>query len=245
MMMSSSAPRVGVVVFPGSNCDQDCADAVREVLGAEVVWLWHQEATLPDNLAMVMLPGGFSYGDHLRCGAIAHFSPVIGAIKQYVAENRGLVVGICNGFQILTECNLLPGALIANKDPQFLCQRQTTLEVVNTQTPFTSAYQVGQVIEIPIAHGEGNYQADPETLARLKANGQVVFRYTSDVNGSVDRIAGIVNEQRNVLGMMPHPERNIRPNPVFGWQGDGRAFFASVLAHVQGAVQQGQVHAAV
>ncbi|MFA5114075.1 MAG: phosphoribosylformylglycinamidine synthase subunit PurQ [Candidatus Margulisiibacteriota bacterium] len=197
--------RFGVIVFPGSNCDHDCYNAVKDVLQQPVEYVWHQEKKL-DHLDCVIVPGGFSYGDYLRCGAIARFSPVMEAVKKH-AERGGLVIGICNGFQILTEAGLLPGALIRNRDVHFIC-RHINLRVENDKTPFTRKLKKGQILNIPIAHGEGNYQCDKATLAELKKNKQIAFTYYGEnPNGSTANIAGITNKKHNVLGMMPHPER--------------------------------------
>lgn len=215
--------RFAVVVFPGSNCDIDTVKAIEDVLGEPVNTVWHQETDL-SAYDCIFLPGGFSYGDYLRCGAIARFSPVMEQVIK-AAEAGKLVVGICNGFQVLTEAGLLPGSLRHNSNLQFICET-AALTVENADTPFTNQYTTGQLINIPIAHGEGNYYADPEQLEKMKQNRQIVFRYQSTPNGSVEDIAGICNEQGNVLGMMPHPER-----AVHEWLGtnDGRALFASIL----------------
>src|SRR5256712_1509824 len=205
--------RVGVLVFPGSNCDRDCHYAVTQVMNAEASFIWHKESTLPP-LDAVIIPGGFSYGDYLRTGAIARFSPVMTAVIRF-AEAGGLVLGICNGFQILLEAGLLPGAMLRNRSLSFIC-KDIHVRIENTATPFTSRCRPGQVLTLPIAHGEGNYYADQATLSTLKAKNQIVFRYCikdgavtpePNPNGSLDNIGGIVNETRNVLGMMPHPER--------------------------------------
>lgn len=205
--------KIGVLVFPGSNCDHDCQHVFGDVLGQSVEMIWHKE-TLLSGLDAIVIPGGFSYGDYLRTGAIARFSPVMGAVKEF-ARNGGLVLGICNGFQILLECGLLPGAMLRNRDVQFRCGF-LGVRVERTDTPFTNRCRVGQVLHLPIAHGEGNYYADPETLASLERGGQVIFRYVDDrgevtdaanPNGSVHNIAGIANAARNVVGLMPHPER--------------------------------------
>jgi len=219
--------KFAVLVFPGSNCDIDAVKAIEDVLGpegAEVTAVWHREADL-SRFDAILIPGGFSYGDYLRCGAIARFSPVMEAVKQAAAAGK-YVIGICNGFQILTESGLLPGALRHNDHLQFRCEI-SPLQVESTDTPFTRHYAPGQVIQIPIAHGEGNYFADEATIAELNANNQVIFRYYEhNPNGSVERIAGICNATRNVLGMMPHPER-----AVHDWLGsaDGKALFTSIL----------------
>jgi phosphoribosylformylglycinamidine synthase subunit PurQ / glutaminase len=217
--------KFGVIVFPGSNCDQDCFDAVKDVLKQPVEYVWHHTTKL-DHLDCVIIPGGFSYGDYLRCGAIARFSPVMGAIKKH-AERGGLVIGICNGFQILTEAGLLPGALIRNRDLQFIC-RHVTIKAENERTPFTNRLKKGQLLNIPIAHGEGNYQCDKKTLAELKKNKQIAFTYHGEnPNGSTAGIAGIFNKTHNILGLMPHPER--ASEAILG-SADGLYIFQS-LAH--------------
>jgi phosphoribosylformylglycinamidine synthase I len=202
-----------VVVFPGSNCDHDAYHAVKHVLGHEARFVWHKETSL-DGADVVILPGGFSHGDYLRTGAIARFSPVMKSVAAFAAAG-GPVLGICNGFQILLECGLLPGAMLRNRDVRFHCEF-LTVRVERTDTPFTSRATVGQVLRIPIAHGEGNYYAPPETLAELETAGRVVFRYAdaeghitdgANPNGSLHNIAGICSESRNVVGLMPHPER--------------------------------------
>ena len=200
--------KFGVVVFPGSNCDHDAWFAVSQILGQPAEFLWHDAASVGDCDA-VILPGGFAYGDYLRCGAIAKFSPVMGAVKEF-ARQGGLVLGICNGFQILVESGLLPGALIRNRGLKFIC-RPVRLRTETTACPFTSAAAEGQVLTMPIAHGEGCYFAEQRTLDRLEAEDRVVFRYLDNPNGSMRDIAGILNEGRNVLGMMPHPERASEP----------------------------------
>jgi phosphoribosylformylglycinamidine synthase subunit PurQ / glutaminase len=218
--------KFAVPVFPGSNCDMDCIHAVEDVLGEPVTPVWHHESDLSSYDA-VILPGGFSYGDYLRSGAIARFSPVMQGVKKAAADGK-LVIGICNGFQILLESGLLPGAMLKNKNLSFLCDFQT-LRVENAKTPFTMQYQEGERIRIPIAHQEGNYYCDEKTLARLEENGQIVFRYADEnPNGSVQNIAGICNREGNVLGMMPHPERAIHE-----WMGseDGRRLFQSMLKY--------------
>ena len=200
--------KFGVVVFPGSNCDHDAWHAVSRVVGHEAVMLWHNERDLK-GVDCVILPGGFSYGDYLRCGAIAKFSPVMDAVKRHAREG-GLVLGICNGFQILTECGLLPGALIRNRGLNFIC-RPVRLRVETADSPFTCAYGKGEEVVIPIAHGEGCYVADERTLDELEAEDRVAFRYLENPNGSLRDIAGILSRERNVLGMMPHPERAVEP----------------------------------
>ncbi len=213
-----------VLVFPGSNCDIDCYKAVEDTIGQPVDYVWHTATDL-SPYDCIIVPGGFSYGDYLRCGAIARFAPVMNEVVK-AAEAGKFVFGICNGFQILTESGLLPGALLRNKTMKFRCH-PVTLRVENNHTPFTSQYAQGETIDIPIAHGDGNYYCDAETLERLKANNQIVFRYTGEnPNGSVDDIAGVCNENGNVLGMMPHPERAV--HRLLGSE-DGRRMFTSIL----------------
>ena len=216
-----------VLVFPGSNCDRDLAVAIEQVTGRAPAMVWHRESDLPDGTDFIAIPGGFSYGDYLRSGAMAARSPIMGAVAE--AANRGVpVLGICNGFQILTEAGLLPGALMRNAGLHFVC-RSVGLKVENSQSIFTSAYQAGEDISIPVAHHDGNYQADADTLDRLEGEGRVAFRYTADVNGSARDIAGILNGQGNVLGMMPHPERALEP--AHG-NLDGRRLFEGLLEAV-------------
>jgi len=226
--------KFGVVVFPGSNCDHDAYHVCKHVLGQDAVFLWHKEADL-QGVDVVILPGGFSYGDYLRCGAIARFSPVMKEVVRF-AERGGTVIGICNGFQILLEAGLLPGVLLRNASLRFVC-RYVNLLVENTGTRFTNRCVHGEVLAIPVAHGEGNYFTDPETLRRLEGEGRIVFRYCdpdggvtgrANPNGSLANIAGIVNEAGNVLGMMPHPER--AADPLLGHT-DGQKVFASILEH--------------
>ncbi|WP_146202728.1 phosphoribosylformylglycinamidine synthase subunit PurQ [Deinococcus irradiatisoli] len=214
---------VAVIQFPGSNCDADALHAAQALLDPASRFVWHSEAGLPSGTDLVFLPGGFSYGDHLRSGAVAARSPIMQAVKAH-AERGGYVLGVCNGFQVLTEAGLLPGALSRNRELHFLC-RPVHLRVENAQTAFTSAYKAGQTIEIPIAHGEGNYYADAEPLARLEGEGQVVFRYLDNPNGSLNDIAGIISERGNVLGMMPHPERAVEA--LLGSE-DGQGLFRSL-----------------
>jgi phosphoribosylformylglycinamidine synthase len=206
--------KFGIVVFPGSNCDWDTYHAVRTVLGEDATFLWHQDTRLPHDLDCIVLPGGFSYGDYLRSGAIARFSPIMREVIRF-ARSGGLVLGICNGFQILCESGLLPGAFLRNRSLRFVC-RTVLLRVERSDTPFTNALAPGQLLRIPIAHGEGNYYAAPETLDELRANGQIVLRYCDETgavtdaanpNGSVDNIAALINREGNVMGIMPHPER--------------------------------------
>ena len=196
--------RFGVVVFPGSNCDHDAWYALSHNLGQPAEFIWHDSTSL-GNADAVILPGGFSYGDYLRCGAIAKFSPVMAAVKKF-AQEGGLVLGICNGFQILVESGLLPGALLRNRNLRFVC-RPVTIRVETTNSPFTCAATQGQLMKVPVAHGEGCYFADARTLDALEAEDRVVMRYVDNPNGSLRDIAGICNERRNVMGMMPHPER--------------------------------------
>jgi len=213
MLAGGSEMKFGVVVFPGSNCDHDAHHAIGAVLGQPVEFIWHQSEQV-ESYDAIILPGGFAYGDYLRTGAIARFSPVMRAVERF-ARRGGLVLGICNGFQILLEAGLLPGAMLRNKGLRFIC-RHVHIRVETTATPFTSAARPGQVLKIPIAHSEGSYFCDDATLAGLERNEQIVFRYTtpegrqdprSNPNGSLDNIAGICNRERNVLGLMPHPER--------------------------------------
>ncbi len=213
-----------VLVFPASNCDLDCVKAVEDTIGQPVDYVWHTETDL-SKYDCIIVPGGFSYGDYLRTGAIARFAPVMNALLQ-AAEQGKYIIGICNGFQILLESGLLPGAMLRNNSLKFRCH-QADLRVETTRTPFTTEYKVGEIIDIPIAHGEGNYYCDEATLAELKANDQIVFRYHgTNPNGSVDDIAGICNKAGNIVGMMPHPERAV--NQLLGSE-DGKRMFTSVL----------------
>lgn len=227
--------KFGVIVFPGSNCDHDCYHAVKHVFGQEAEYVWHKSTSLA-GFDCVILPGGFSYGDYLRTGAIASSSPVMGEVVSF-ARKGGLVIGICNGFQILTEAGLLPGVLMRNRELKFICSR-TSLRVENNSSVFTRNYSKGQVLDIPIAHADGNYYASPDDVKLLEDSGRVAFRYSTpegDVNeaanpnGSVNNIAGILNKEGNVLGMMPHPERACEGElgPV-----DGRGVFESVIAGI-------------
>ncbi|MDP4021681.1 phosphoribosylformylglycinamidine synthase subunit PurQ [Methylobacterium sp. NEAU 140] len=225
--------RAAVVVFPGSNREADVVRALR-LSGASVTKVWHADSALPPSTDLAVLPGGFSYGDYLRCGAIAGRAAAMDAVRAHAARG-GLVLGICNGFQILCESGLLPGVLMRNVDRRFICHRQT-LRVERTDTRFTSAYTAGQVIDVCVAHGEGNYFADPETLARVEGEGRVAFRYCdasgkitveANRNGSLNAIAGIFSEARNVLGMMPHPENFVEG--LIGGTG-GRGLFDSLAA---------------
>jgi phosphoribosylformylglycinamidine synthase len=224
--------KFGVVVFPGSNCDHDAYHAAHDVLGQPAEYLWHKESSLK-GADVVVLPGGFAHGDYLRTGAIARFSPIMPAILAF-ARNGGPVIGICNGFQVLLESGLLPGAMLRNRDLKFHCE-QVYVRVEQTDTPFTAAAQKGQLLRIPIAHGEGNYYAEPEVIAALEAERRVIFRYTDargevtdagNPNGAVNNIAGICNAARNVVGLMPHPERACEP--TLG-SADGLILFQSVL----------------
>lgn len=226
-----------VVVFPGSNCDHDAYHAAKHVLGEDARFVWHKETSLGDA-DVVILPGGFSHGDYLRTGAIARFSPVMAAVQAF-ADRSGPVLGICNGFQVLLECGLLPGAMLRNRDVRFHCE-MVGVRVERADTPFTRLARAGQVLRIPIAHGEGNYFAPPETLADLEANGRVIFRYadaageTTDAanpNGSLHNIAGICNAGRNVVGLMPHPERACER--ALG-SDDGLVLFRSVVEALAG-----------
>jgi phosphoribosylformylglycinamidine synthase subunit PurQ / glutaminase len=217
--------KAAVVVFPGSNCDRDLAVAIRDITGAAPAMVWHTDTALPPGLDLIALPGGFSYGDYLRSGAMSARSPVMQAVIAAAGEGRA-VLGVCNGFQVLTEAGLLPGALMRNAGLDFVC-RDVALRVENSQTIFTSRYDAGESIRIPVAHHDGNYVADTETLDRLEGEGRVVFRYAEAVNGSARDIAGITNAQGNVLGLMPHPERLIEAE-----QGgtDGRRMFEALQA---------------
>jgi phosphoribosylformylglycinamidine synthase len=212
-----------VIVFPASNCDRDAKTALEQMTGQTPAMVWHQDSELPD-VDLVVLPGGFSYGDYLRCGAMASQSAVMKAVKAH-ADKGGMVLGICNGFQVLTESGLLPGALMRNAGLKFVC-KPVALSVEETQNAFARHYEKGQEITVPVAHGEGNYYADDATLDRLEGEGRVVFRYRDNPNGSARDIAGILNDKRNVLGMMPHPERVV--DPITGGT-DGRALFQSLI----------------
>lgn len=216
--------KFGVVVFPGSNCDHDAFHAASVNMGQQAEFLWHDSEDLKGADA-VILPGGFSYGDYLRCGAIARFSPIMRAVKRFAADG-GLVAGFCNGFQILTEAGLLPGALLRNAGLRFIC-KPIDLRTATTDSPFTNSLAKDQVLRVPIAHGEGRYHADEATLDRLEAEDRVAFRYVDNPNGSARSIAGILNEGRNVLGMMPHPER--AADPLMG-STSGRLVFESMAA---------------
>jgi len=219
--------RAAVIQFPGSNCDRDMAVAIRDVTGADTQLVWHGESALPDGLDIIAVPGGFSYGDYLRSGAMAARSPIMQAVVE--AANAGVpTLGVCNGFQILTESGLLPGALMRNAGINFVC-RDARLRVENDSSAFTSGYDAGEEIIIPVAHHDGNFFADDATLDTLEGEGRVAFRYLDDINGSMRNIAGILNEAGNVLGMMPHPERMVED-----LQGgsDGRRLFAGLIRQI-------------
>lgn len=239
--------KFAVVVFPGSNCDHDAYYAAKHVLGQDAEFVWHKDASL-GGADVVILPGGFAHGDYLRTGAIARFSPVMQAVNAFAATG-GPVLGICNGFQVLLEAGLLPGAMLRNRSVKFQCEH-VHVRVEQTDTPFTTACHSGQVLRIPIAHGEGNYYAEPDVIERLEKNRQVVFRYTTaagaaepdaNPNGSVSNIAGLCNERRNVVGLMPHPERACE---LAVGSADGLVLFESVLKAVtQGAFLGGEASA--
>ncbi len=216
--------KAAVITFPGSNCDRDLAVAFRQA-GAEVVHVWHKDTDLPAGTDIVGIPGGFSFGDYLRCGAIAARSPIARAVVGFAGQG-GHVLGVCNGFQVMLEMGLLPGALLRNAHLKYTC-KTVGLRVETTDSPYTSAYAEGSEIRIPIAHHDGNYTADPDTLARLRGDGRVAFRYTANPNGSADDIAGILSENRRVLGMMPHPERAL--SDMQG-SADGKRLFESVMS---------------
>lgn len=224
--------KAAVIRFPGSNCDQDCFHVLKQGFGIDTDYVWHKDQSL-EGYDLIVLPGGFSYGDYLRCGAIARFSPVMKSLVA--AANKGkLVIGICNGFQILCEAKLLPGALIRNQSLHFICEHRS-VRVETTNSPFTNACKAGELLNIPIAHGEGNYEADAQTIEQLKKNDQILLRYADETgsasangnpNGSAENIAGICNAQRNVFGLMPHPERAC--DPLLG-SIDGKRIFESIL----------------
>jgi phosphoribosylformylglycinamidine synthase subunit PurQ / glutaminase len=231
--------KAAVIVFPGSNREGDVARAIELTSGRRPEFVWHAESTLPDGTDLVVLPGGFSYGDYLRCGAIAARAPIMDAVRAHAAKG-GLVLGICNGFQILCESGLLPGVLMRNAALKFMC-REVYLRVERSDTAWTRRYNAGDVIKVPVAHGEGNYIADSETIARLEGDGRVLFRYTApdgtldpkwNYNGAINAIAGILSEKLNVLGLMPHPENHV--DPVVG-PTDGRRFFESICTTLEAA----------
>lgn len=219
-----------VLVFPGSNCDRDLKVALERVTGRSPHMVWHRDTELPSGLELIAVPGGFSYGDYLRSGAMAARSPIMKAVVEQAGKGRP-ILGICNGFQVLTEAGLLPGALMRNANLTFVC-KDADLTVENNRTMFTSGYAVGEKIRIPVAHHDGNFQADAATLERLEGDGQVVFRYACTVNGSANDIAGLMNERGNVLGMMPHPER--AAEPAHGNE-DGRRLFESLVGSLANA----------
>ena len=227
--------KAAVLVFPGINRERDMARTIRLVSGTAPAMVWHAEHELPSGTDLVVVPGGFSYGDYLRCGAIAARAPIMDAVRAHAARG-GLVLGVCNGFQILCESGLLPGVLMRNSQLKFIC-KDVYLKVERSDTPFTRGYNAGQVIRVPVAHGEGNYAADAETLARLEGEGRVAFRYVSpdgkldprwNVNGAINAIAGILNDRGNVLGLMPHPENHVESS--IG-STDGRGLFAGLTQH--------------
>lgn len=228
--------KFGIVVFPGSNCDYDTFHVLKDVLQKETVFLWHKDHDL-QNCDCIVLPGGFSYGDYLRSGAIARFSPLMQEMREFAGKG-GIVLGICNGFQVLLELGLIPGAMLRNKNLKFLCQ-SVHLRIENSDTPFTRLGHSGQILKIPIAHFDGNYYAPAETMDELKENKQVVFRYSdarghiteeANINGSKDNIAGLMNRKGNVLGMMPHPER---VSEALLGSTDGRLVFESIIKHIE------------
>src|SRR5437588_6255289 len=238
-MSLARAMKSAVIVFPGSNRERDAARALKLLSGHEPAMVFHAEPSLPAGTDLVVLPGGFSYGDYLRCGAIAARAPVMDAVRGYAAKG-GLVLGVCNGFQILCESGLLPGVLMRNARLKFIC-RDVHLRVERSDTPFTRGYNAGQIIRVPVAHGEGNYEADDETVKRLEGEGRVLYRYCSadgivdeesNINGAAQSIAGIVNQRGNVLGMMPHPENHVED--IMGCT-DGRGLFAGLVAHLERA----------
>lgn len=232
---------IGVIVFPGSNCDRDCAHVISEVMGQTSHLIWHQDTSV-SGMDAIILPGGFSYGDYLRTGSIARFSPIMEAVAEF-AGRGGIVLGICNGFQILLEAGLLPGAMLRNRHLSFICE-DCYLRVENTDTPFTLRCKPGQVLRLPVAHADGNFYTDPATLAVLQANRQIVFRYCNEEgrvisqanpNGSLDNIAGLCNAAGNVLGLMPHPERGAE---ALLNNEDGLIIFQSVLSSIQNPKHQ-------
>jgi len=231
--------KAAVVVFPGINRERDMARTLKLVSGRDPAMVWHADTALPDGTDLVVIPGGFSYGDYLRCGAIAARAPIMDAVRAHAAKG-GLVLGVCNGFQIVCEAGLLPGVLMRNQNLKFIC-RDVYLRVERSDTPFTRGYNAGQVIRVPVAHGEGNYIADGKTIARLEGEGRVLFRYSSpdgmidpdwNHNGAINAIAGILSAKRNVLGMMPHPENHVEPS--MGCT-DGRGLFAGLADHLKAA----------
>jgi len=237
--LSGTTMKSAVLVFPGINRERDMARALKLASGNDAAMVWHADTALPKGTDLVVVPGGFSYGDYLRCGAIAARAPIMDAVRAHAA-NGGLVLGVCNGFQILCESGLLPGVLMRNAQLKFIC-RDVHLRVERSDTPFTRGYNAGQVIRVPVAHGEGNYAADEETIRRLEGEGRVLYRYcsasgevgdTHNINGAAASIAGIVSEKGNVLGMMPHPENHVED--IMG-NTDGRGLFAGLVAHLRSA----------
>ena len=221
-----SKAKIGVVVFPGSNCDHDAYNVCKHVLNADTKFLWHKDGSIEDR-NVIILPGGFSYGDYLRCGAISRFSSIMADVIRF-ANNGGIVMGICNGFQVLCESGLLPGALLRNENLKFIC-KTVSLKVENNKSIFTGKYDIKENINIPIAHGEGNYYCDDNTLSELISNNQILFSYNENPNGSMNNIAGIQNKSRNVLGMMPHPER---ASELTLGNDDGKRLFESVIESI-------------
>jgi phosphoribosylformylglycinamidine synthase len=221
-----SKAKIGVVVFPGSNCDHDAYNVCKHVLNADTKFLWHKEGSIEDR-NVIILPGGFSYGDYLRCGAISRFSSIMTDVIRF-ANNGGIVIGICNGFQVLCESGLLPGALLRNENLKFIC-KTVSLKVENNKSIFTGKYGIKEDINIPIAHGEGNYYCDENILSELISNNQILFSYNENPNGSLNNIAGIQSKHRNVLGMMPHPER--ASEKLLG-NDDGKRLFESVVESI-------------
>ena len=226
--------KFGVVVFPGSNCDHDAYNSVSSNLGQKAEYIWHKETKIPTGTDCIILPGGFAHGDYLRCGAIARFSPIMNEVINF-ANSGGYVIGICNGFQVLTEAELLPGALLRNRSLSFIC-KDVFLKTINNNTAFTSSITDSQILRLPVAHGEGNYFAEPDTIKLLEDNNRVIFRYCdlngnvgeeTNINGSINSIAGIINEKGNVLGMMPHPERYC--DKTLGCD-DGKFVFESLIS---------------
>src|SRR5262245_27956460 len=231
--------KAAVLVFPGINRERDMARALKLASGRETAMVWHADTALPDGTDLVVVPGGFSYGDYLRCGAIAARAPIMDAVRAHAAKG-GLVLGVCNGFQILCESGLLPGVLMRNAKLKFIC-KDVHLRVERSDSPFTRGYNAGQVIRVPVAHGEGNYEADHATIARLEGDGRVLYRYCSpegelgepsNINGATNSIAGIASEKGNVLGMMPHPENHVEE--IMGCT-DGRGLFAGLADHISRA----------
>ncbi len=218
--------RAGIVVFPGSNCDHDVYNVLKNMMNVDARFLWHKDNSIGDR-NLIILPGGFSYGDYLRCGALSIFSPIMKDVFKF-ANDGGIVIGICNGFQVLCEAGLLPGALLRNESLKFIC-KTVTLKVENNKSIFTSEYGIKEEIMMPVAHGEGNYFCDEDTLRALIGNNQILFRYIDNPNGSLDNIAGIQNVKRNVFGMMPHPER--ASDELLG-NTNGRRFFKSVVESI-------------